>query len=102
MCSGTYSEGAYPAAGYDFADAFVATITDSVREEGKPLHAYGCYVECVCRPRVAGSTRLTICSARLSAREAHALYFGPGKTRRLEVLKRKWDPARVFDYPHAF
>ncbi|KZW01095.1 FAD-binding domain-containing protein [Exidia glandulosa HHB12029] len=87
MQHGTYSDtsGSYPAGGHAFANSFAGTITETVRTEGKKIEAYQCYVDPL-----------------LSADEAHALYFGHEKTHKLKALKHKWDPARVFDYPHAF
>ena len=43
-----------------------------------------------------------VCSPLLLADEAHDLYFGAEKTKKLKKLKKQWDPERVYDYPHAF
>ncbi|KZW01096.1 FAD-binding domain-containing protein [Exidia glandulosa HHB12029] len=105
LSSGTYAggdPGKYPAGGRTFANNFAGAIINNVHAEGKEVKAYACYVEYASVVGAKDFITDAATSPLLSADQAHALYYGPDHTRRLKDLKRKWDPARVFDFPHAF
>ncbi|KAH7106469.1 hypothetical protein BKA62DRAFT_651145 [Auriculariales sp. MPI-PUGE-AT-0066] len=70
---------------FAWARGWRASITDNVAAENKTVKAYGCYVD-----------------AKWTAEEAHSIYFGSAKTSKLEKIKRRWDPRRVFNYPQGF
>ncbi|KAH7106470.1 hypothetical protein BKA62DRAFT_804740 [Auriculariales sp. MPI-PUGE-AT-0066] len=70
---------------FAWARGWRAAITDSVAAENGTVKAYGCYVD-----------------AKWTAKEAHSVYFGPAKTTKLDKIKQRWDPKRVFNYPHGF
>lgn len=85
LVTNSATAGSYPQAGITYANALVGSVKASAAAEGNSVSAYACYVD-----------------AQMTADEAHATYFGTEKTHQLKLLKRKWDPEHVFNYPQAF